>query len=166
LWNLLQLWSGCSDARRLLFLIRWCQMLDQRQLSSGLKLPKVDLIHKRPDEKDAAAGAAQEILWCERIRKSFGIHPFSLVGDGEDQGSSVVFEAGRNLFCRIVVVAMQHRIDGCFANGHGDTKALILVEAGLTCELVCGGFNLADFGLLTGSVSASSEMVMPRPDRD
>ena len=60
-------------------------MLDQSQFGSGVQLTKVDLIHERTDEEDAAAGAAQEILRGQGIGKRRRIDALALVRDGEDQ---------------------------------------------------------------------------------
>ncbi len=56
------------------------QMLYQRQLGPRMQLSEVYLIHERPDEEDAAAGAAQKIFRRQGIGKGGGIQSLALVG--------------------------------------------------------------------------------------
>jgi hypothetical protein len=119
-------------------------MFDESQFCSGFELTEVDLIHEGADEEDAAAGAAQEIFGSEGIGKVFPVHSFALVGNGEDQGFSVVFEAGGDLFRGVVVVAVKDGIDGGFADGHGDAEALFFVDAGVFGEFIGGSFDFAN----------------------
>lgn len=119
-------------------------MLDQSQFCSGFELTEVDLIHEGADEEDAAASAAQEIFRSERIGEVFPVHSLALVGDGEDERFSVVFEAGGDLFGGVVVVAVKDGIDGGLAHGHGDAETFFFVNASVFGQLVRGGFNFAD----------------------
>jgi len=107
------------------------EVFDQGELGAGLKLAKVNLIHEGADEKDAAAGTAEQVLRGEGIGEMFPVHAFALVGDGKDEGFAVVFEAGSHLLGRVIVVAVENGVYGCFADGHGDTEAFVLVDAGL-----------------------------------
>ena len=119
-------WSDASG-------LFWCrsEVLNQGEFCAGLELTKMDLIHEGSNEKDAATGAAEEILRSQGIGKLLPVHAFALVGDGKNQGFAVVLEAGRNLFGGIVVVAMEDGIYSGFADRHGDAEALILIDAGL-----------------------------------
>ena len=118
------------------------QMFDQGHLSSGMQLTKVYLIHEGTDEKDAASCAAEEILRCERIRDGVWVEPGSLIGDGNDEGFAIVLESSDDFFCGVVVVAVEDGIDCSFANGHGETEAVVLAHAGVSGELVCSCFDL------------------------
>jgi len=119
-------------------------MFDQSQFCSRFELTEVDLIHEGADEEDAAASAAQEIFRSERVGEVFPVHALALVGDGEDERFSVVFEAGGDLFGGVVVVAVKDGIDGGLAHGHGDAETFFFVNASVFGQLVCGGFNFAD----------------------
>jgi hypothetical protein len=119
-------------------------MFDESQFCSGFELTEVDLIHEGADEEDAAAGAAQEIFGSEGIGEVFPVHSFALVGNGEDQRFSVVFEAGGDLFGGIVVVAVKDGIDGGFADGHGDAEAFFFVDAGVFGKFIGGSFDFAN----------------------
>jgi hypothetical protein len=128
--------SGCFLGRD--------KMFDQSQFCTRFQLTEVDLIHERTDEEDAAAGAAQEVFRSKWVGETFPIDSLALIGNSEDERFAVVFEAGCDLFGRVVVVAVKDGIDGGLADGHGDAKAFFLVYAGLFGQLVCGSFNLAD----------------------
>ena len=119
-------------------------MFDECEFGAGLELTKVDLIHERPNEEDAATGAAEEILRSERVREMFPVDAFSLIGDGEDERFAIVLKTGCDLFSRVVVIAMQDGIDGGLADGHGDAEALFFVDTGLRGEFLRGSFDLTD----------------------
>src|SRR4029079_16522226 len=112
-------WSerGC-----LRLFLRRGQVLDEGEFSARLESAEVHLIHERADEEDTAAGAAQEIFGGEGIWEVLPIDTFALVGDGEDEGFPVIFEAGRYLFGGVVIVSMQNGVDGGLANRHGDAE--------------------------------------------
>ena len=114
------------------------QMFYQRQLGPGVQLSKVYLIHQRPDEKDAAAGAAEKVFLSQRIGDFLGIEARALVGDGDLQVLAGIFERNLDLPGGVVLVAVQHRVNGGFAHRHGDMKALVLVETCLNGHLVGG----------------------------
>src|SRR5271154_3928740 len=86
------------------------QMLDKCQLSSGMQLLEVYLIHERSNEEDAAAGAAQKIL--------------------RSQGGGQRF--------RIIRVAVEHRVDGRFPNCHRNLENFVFVYARLLGHLLGG----------------------------
>jgi len=81
-------------------------MFDERQFRSGMQLPEVYLIHEGPDQEQAAACAAQQVFRSQRVGQCFGVQPFALVGDGDDQSRSVVLKFGRDSLGRVVLVAM------------------------------------------------------------
>lgn len=119
-------------------------MFDERKFGSGLQLSKMNLIHERTDEEDAPAGAAKEVFRRERIRQRIRIESVPLVRDGKDQVTAGVFEGDVDMPGRIVFVAVKHGIDGGLTHRHSDVKALVLVHASLSGQLVGGSFYLAD----------------------
>jgi len=119
-------------------------MFDESQLRSGMQLPKAHLIHKGPDQEEAAAGAAQQILRGQRVGQRFRVQPFALVGDGNNQFLSVVLKTGRDPLGRVVLVAMQYRVDGGLARRHGHMEAIVLVQTGFRGQLARGRLHLGD----------------------
>lgn len=105
-------------------------------------MSKVYLIHERADEKDTAAGAAEKIFRGERIGKFLGIDALALVGDAEDEFRAGVFKRERYLLRGIVLIAVEHSIDGSLAHSHGDVEALVFVEPGFFSQFVCRGLHL------------------------
>src|SRR5208337_4916155 len=88
------------------------QMFHQRQLSTGVQLSKVYLIHKRPDEEDAAASAAEKVFLLQRIGYFLWIEAPALVGDGNLQVLAGILERHLNLAGGIVLIAVQHGVNG------------------------------------------------------
>src|SRR4051794_2353165 len=80
------------------------QVLHQRQFCSRMQLSKVYLIHKRPDDEDAPARAAQNVLRQKRIRKRIRVHSFALVRDDKHQVLARILKRCRDLFGGIVFV--------------------------------------------------------------
>src|SRR4029077_7291005 len=56
------------------------EILDQRDFGAQrVEAPNLQLIHKRPDEKDTASGMPQQILVRERVRHRIQLEALSLI---------------------------------------------------------------------------------------
>ena len=119
-------------------------MLHKGELGTRMQLSKVYLIQEGTDEKDASAGAAEEIFWSEGVGKRVWVESFALVGDFDDEGFSVVFEGDGDLFVGVVCVSVQDCVDGGFTGCHDDAEAFILIEAGIEGEFFHSLFDLGD----------------------
>src|ERR1017187_3973749 len=120
------------------------QVFDKGQFGAGMQLSKVYLIHEGADKEDAAPSAAQKVFRGQRVGKGVRIEALALVSNGDDECGAGVLKGGGDFFGGVVLVAMEHGIDGGFAGGHGYMEALVLVQTGLTGQLFRGSFNLAD----------------------
>lgn len=56
-------------------------VFDESEFGAGMQLAKVYLIHKSSDEKDAAAGATEDIFRGKRIGDGVWIETWPLVRD-------------------------------------------------------------------------------------
>jgi len=108
-------------------------VLDQREFRAWMQLAKVYLIHKGADKEDAAAGAAEDVFWCERIGDRAGIETWALVGDADDKRVRCGFKGRGDSFALSVGIAVHDGINRGLADSHGDIGRRVLIEAG-TCR--------------------------------
>src|ERR1035437_111273 len=120
------------------------QMLDQRQLGSGMQLSEVYLIHEGSDQEDAAPRAAKQVLRGQRVGKRLRVQSFALVSDGNHQRRAGVFKAGGDLFGGGGFVAVQNGVYRGLARPHRHMEAFVLVQAGLGCQFLRRRLNLRD----------------------
>src|ERR1039458_886071 len=113
-----------------------------------IQLAKAYLIHKRTDDENSAAGAAQNILRGQGIWKRIGVktctEALALVGDAKDEVHAGVLKADGDALGRVVLIAVQYSIDRGLMHRHLDMEALILVQAGVGSQLVSDRFDLCD----------------------
>ena len=119
-------------------------MFDKCQFSSGMQLLEVYLIHEGTNEEDAAAGSAQKILRRQRVGERVRVQSFALVGDANHQRFAGIFKGGGDALFGIVGVAVEHSVDRCFPDRHGDAKDLVFVDAGFLGHLFGGLLNFID----------------------
>src|SRR5271154_2821049 len=101
-------------------------------------MPKVYLIHERPDEKDTAPRPSKYVFRSQRIGNRIRIEPWTLVGDADNQRVRRRLKRGRNVLGRVVRVAMKYSVDSRFPHGHGDMRNRVFVETGPLCDLLGG----------------------------
>src|SRR5690348_946105 len=57
-------------------------VLDQSYFHpAGLQAADPEIVHERPDQKNAAARIAEQVLRCQRIRHAFHVEPLALIDD-------------------------------------------------------------------------------------
>ena len=61
------------------------KVLDKGELSAGVEHTKLYLIHEGTDEKDTAAGAAQQVVGGKWVGKGGRVETGALVGDADDE---------------------------------------------------------------------------------
>ena len=79
--------------------MRRSQMLDQGEFRARIEQLEVYLIHKRANEEDAAARAAEKVFGGERIGKRRRIETDALIGDADDQVRTVFSNDAVMCFC-------------------------------------------------------------------
>ena len=73
-------------------------MLDQGEFGAGIEQLEVYLIHKRADEEDAAARAAEKIFGGERVGKGRRIETDALIGDADNEVGAGVLKGCGDVF--------------------------------------------------------------------
>ncbi len=94
-----------------------------------MQLSKVYLIEEGSNQEDSATGASQQIFFFSRIRQTLRFEPFALVSDRYNQGPSRIFHRHNDAFSRIVAVAVQHGIYGCFTDAHHHLERFVFVHS-------------------------------------
>jgi len=97
-----------------------CAMFDEGEFSPRMQLAKVYLIHEGSDEKDAAAGAAQEVLRGEWVGQRGGVEAGALVADANGERVGAGLEGCGDVLGRAVGVTVEDCVDGGLSRGHDD----------------------------------------------
>src|SRR6185437_13574505 len=106
-----------------------------------MQLSKVYLVHERANEEDSAPGAAEKVFGRQGVGKRVGVEALALVGDSEDKGRAGIFKAEGDLLGGVVLITVEHGVNGRFPHRHGDVEALVIVEAGLFGQFIRSGFH-------------------------
>jgi hypothetical protein len=101
----------------------------------------LDIVHKSADEKDAAAGMAKEVLFCQGIWKRRGIEAFALIGDADFQVVAGARDLKVDSLIGVVTIAVDDGVYHAFAGGHADFVKVVFGEAG-----GCGGIHNEGIG--------------------
>ena len=81
-------------------------MFDEGKFCSRMQLAKVYLIHESSDEKDASAGAAQEVFRRERVGEGVGIEARTLVAYAHGKAVGAGLEGHGDVFGWVVGISM------------------------------------------------------------
>src|ERR1700712_571813 len=107
------------------------KVLDKGELSTGVEHTKLYLIHEGTDEKDTAAGAAQQVVGSEWVGKGGWVEPGALVGDADDERFGCRFKGCGDALARTVGVAVKYSIACCSGGCHRDAEDLVIIKSGL-----------------------------------
>ena len=144
-------------------------MFDQRYFGSGVQSPKVYLIHERTHQKDAAAGRSEQILWRQRIWNRLRIEPLALICNLDSESGIRNLKRRNNSFCRIVLIAMDHRIGSRFAGNHAQMCRDIVGKSRgprVLLRRLLNRFDAGDGGLERKTCAACSAFCQLCPFRE
>src|SRR5690606_21845993 len=101
-----------------------------------------DIVHEAAHEEDAASARLQDVLGGQGIGDFFGLEPFTLVDDADDELGGSDDGGDRELdhheLAVVFPVPMLDGIDDRLAHGHADPVDGVLVEPGEHREPVAG----------------------------